>query len=189
MNFTSIKAQLMTVPPYVLGSVVCIISAITSDKLKTRGPILLILAGPTIITGFALLNTIDIIAVKYFALFLVTMGAFTASPVFISWTVDNSAGPTVRAIASAFAVSLGSSGGLVATWTYLPSEAPGYNTGHIINLASGILLWCVVTIATGYLRWENRQRDMGRRDYRLEGKSEAEVATLGHSHPAFRYTP
>jgi hypothetical protein len=189
MHFTSIKAQLMTVPPYVLGSIVCISAAVTSDRFKTRGVVLLSLACPTIVIGFALLLSVNIIAVKYFALFLVTMGAFTGSPVFISWTVDNSAGPTVRAIASGFAVSLGSTGGLVATWTYLPSEAPGYTTGHIINLCAGIVFFLVTAITTTYLRWENRMRDQGKRDYRVEGKSEEEIATLGHSHPAFRYTP
>ncbi|KAI5818279.1 major facilitator superfamily domain-containing protein [Pyronema omphalodes] len=189
MHFTSIKAQLMTVPPYVLGSIVCISAAITSDRFKTRGTVLLCLACPTIVIGFALLLSVNIIAVKYFALFLVTMGAFTGSPVFISWTVDNSAGPTVRAIASGFAVSLGSTGGLVATWTYLPSEAPGYTTGHIINLCAGIVFFLVTAITTTYLRWENRMRDQGKRDYRVEGKTEEEIATLGHSHPAFRYTP
>ncbi|KAF8537536.1 major facilitator superfamily domain-containing protein [Trichophaea hybrida] len=109
---------------------------------------------------------------------LATMGAFTAGPVFISWTVDNSTGLTVRAIASAFAVSMGTTGGLVATWMYLPTLFRGL-----------LMLLCVVVVATGYLRWENRQRDMGKRDYRVEGKSEEVVAILGHSHPAFRYTP
>lgn len=189
MGFTSIRSQLMTVPPYLLGSIVCVCCAILSDRLKTRGLILCLVSGPTIVIGFALLLTIDMIAVKYFALFLVTMGAFTSSPVIIAWTVDNSAGPTVRAIASAFAVCLGSTGGLVATWTYLPSEAPAYRTGHIINLSAAVILLAVCCTTTLYLRWENKQRDMGRRDHRVEGKTEEEVAGLGHGHPAFRFTP
>jgi hypothetical protein len=134
MGFISVRSQLMTVPPYVLGSIVCISCTILSGLLKTRGPIPCLVSGPTIVVGFALLLTVDVIAVKYFALFLATMGAFTSSPVLIAWTVDHSAGLTVHAIASVFTVCLGSTGGLVATWAYLPSEAPVCKTGHIISL-------------------------------------------------------
>lgn len=189
MGYTSIRAQLMTVPPYVVGSIVCITCAIISDRMKTRGGILVGIAAPTIVIGFAILLTVDTTSIKYFALFLSTMGAFTASPIILAWTVDNSAGPTIRAIAGAFAVCLGTSGGLVATWTYLPTAAPKYTTGHIINMASGCLLLTTMVISTVYLRWENRQRDHGKRDHRLEGLNEAEINNLGHSHPAFRYTP
>lgn len=38
-----------------------------------------------------------------------------------------------------------------------------------------------------YTKWENKQRDAGKRDHRLEGLSEDEIAVLGSRHPAFRY--
>lgn len=38
-----------------------------------------------------------------------------------------------------------------------------------------------------YQRWENKQRDKGRRDDRLENTTFEEQAVLGHRHPAFRY--
>lgn len=37
-----------------------------------------------------------------------------------------------------------------------------------------------------YCKWENRQRDLGRRDHRLEGKTEQEIKDLGWRHPAYR---
>jgi hypothetical protein len=36
-----------------------------------------------------------------------------------------------------------------------------------------------------YCKWENRQRDLGKRDHRLNG-TEAEVKDLGYRHPEFR---
>ena len=37
-----------------------------------------------------------------------------------------------------------------------------------------------------YQKWENKKREEGARDYRLE-RPEEQVATLGHLHPRFRY--
>lgn len=37
-----------------------------------------------------------------------------------------------------------------------------------------------------YGMYENRKRDAGKRDGRLEGKSEQEIAQLGHRHPRYR---
>lgn len=37
-----------------------------------------------------------------------------------------------------------------------------------------------------YQKWENKKREQGGRDYRLQA-SEDEVATLGHLHPEYRY--
>lgn len=188
MGFTSVRAQLMSVPPYVFGSIVCIFGTKISDRIRSRGTVLLVL-GPMIIIGFALLRQVHIVGVMYLGIFLATGGAFTASPLWITWSVDNSAGPMVRAISSGFAVATGSMGGLLATWTYLPSDAPRYQTGHSINLAMAATLLVMAAATTAYCRLENGKRDKGKRDHVLEGLSEEEQNKLGHFHPAFRYTP
>lgn len=188
MGFTSVKAQLMSVPPYVFGSIVCIVGTKISDRIRSRGIVLLVL-GPMIIVGFALLRQVNVVGVMYFGIFLATGGAFTSSPLWITWSVDNSAGPMVRAISSGFAVATGSMGGLVATWTYLPTDAPRYLTGHSINLAMAATLLCMAVGTTTYCRIENKKRDRGERDSILEGLNEEEQNKLGHFHPAFRYTP
>jgi hypothetical protein len=38
-------------------------------------------------------------------------------------------------------------------------------------------------------RWENKQRDAGKRDHVLDGLSQEEIEELGHTHPSFRFTP
>ncbi|KAI8640259.1 major facilitator superfamily domain-containing protein [Parasitella parasitica] len=188
MGFDSVKSQLMTVPPYACGTVFCIAAAIISDRFKTRGPILIFAAGPLIIIAFIILLTVETTGVRYMAIFFATCGAFTGSPVFVAWLVNNSSGPMVRAIASAFAVSVGSLGGLVATWTYLAEEAPEYKAGHIINLCAGCVIVISATLATLNCRWENRKRAQGKRDYLLDGLTDEQIGELGHNHPNFRYT-
>lgn len=58
--------------------------------------------------------------------------------------------------------------------------------GNIFNLIS---CCCAIGLALGltfYCKWENRQRDLGRRDHRLEGKTEQEIKDLGWKHPSYR---
>jgi hypothetical protein len=184
----------------------------TSDRFKTRGPIIFGIVGPLIFIAFVILRTVDSIGVRYMAIFFATCGAFTGSPIIVAWIVDNTAGPMVRAIASAYSVSLGSlgkcfniyvkenitivsvltpsyTGGLLATWTYLSSEAPAYEAGHTINLCAGAVLIISGLLASLKFRWENRQKALGKRDHVLDGLSQEETDQLGHSHPDFKFTP
>lgn len=47
----------------------------------------------------------------------------------------------------------------------------------------------VLTGETLYLRWENKQQNMGPHDSRLAGLTHAEASQLGHKHPEFHFTP
>ncbi|KAH9479326.1 putative transporter [Psilocybe cubensis] len=74
-----------------------------------------------------------------------------------------------------------------SVWTYLPTDAPDFHKGNTLNLITSVIS-CVITALGGvYILWENRKRDRGERDGRLEGKSQHEIEQLGYLHPEFRY--
>ena len=78
----------------------------------------------------------------------------------------------------------------LATFTYLPGDAPAYKTGHAINIAV-VVAAIFLTIGTMiYQMSENKIRERGGRDNRLEteGGEGAAEGMLGHRHPKFRYT-
>lgn len=67
-------------------------------------------------------------------------------------------------------VGFGNCGGIVASNIYLKSEAPAYPTGYGVSLA---LAWLCGIMCTVFLfgAWrENKKRERGGRDYRLEGE-------------------
>jgi hypothetical protein len=67
-------------------------------------------------------------------------------------------------------------------------EAPeGYPTGHTINLSGQVAVLALSLFGIAYCKWENRQRNLGKRDDRLSGLSETEIRDLGYRHPEFRY--
>jgi hypothetical protein len=63
--------------------------------------------------------------------------------------------------------------------------SPRYITGHAINIGALGLIIILTAITMAYNNWENRQRELGRRDYRLQ---EGDESLLGYRHPKFRYT-
>lgn len=186
LGWTSTKAQLYSVPPYVLASLVAIAIAFVSDKTKMRG---IYLAAFTLlgITGFSVLRWSTDANLKYMGVYFVAIGAFPGGPGFLSWGLNNAAGPALRAVSGGYIVSLGTSGGILATWAYLSSDGPNFHIGHTINLVTQFLVLGLSIGGIIYCKWENRLRDRGGRDYRLEGLTEEEKTDLGYRHPEFRY--
>ena len=60
-----------------------------------------------IIVGFFIQATVANTAVRYFAIFLGTVGGYTSSPLLLTWAQDNSSGLSVKAVTSAYCVSVG----------------------------------------------------------------------------------
>ncbi|KIX09395.1 uncharacterized protein Z518_00474 [Rhinocladiella mackenziei CBS 650.93] len=187
MGYSGIHSQLLSVPPYAWAACVCVTVTFLSDRTKRRGVWILIVM-PFTATGFIILLTVHVVGVRYFALFLCLTGAFTASPMFVAWVVDNSAGHTTRAIVAATVVGFGNIGGILATWTYTLPDAPKYTKGHALNLGFACLCLVIVAAAIASLKRENNIKACGGRDDRVRGLTEDETADLGHLHPEFKFT-
>lgn len=186
LGWTATKAQLYSVPPYVCACIAAIAVAFVSDKTNRRGLYLAIFTLPAI-AGFSIMRWATNPDVRYGGIFLITLGAFPGGPGFLAWAANNAAGPAVRSVSTAYVVTLGTAGGILATWTYTSRDAPKYPTGHTINLCGQICVLILACCGIAYCKWENKQRDLGKRDHRLTGLSEAQVRDLGYRHPEFRY--
>lgn len=125
--------------------------------------------------------------VKYGAIYLALPGLFACLPLYISWCVNNCATATVRANASGTLFGIGTLSGLIAPWVYLSRDAPAYRTGNGIMTAMVFATWLTAIILRLYCQWENRQRDLGRRNHLLEGLSPTEEMELSSKHSAFPY--
>lgn len=114
MGHTAINAQLYSVAPYCVACILSIAVAFASDRTRLRGvylatfPILCVI-------GFSILRASDNSNIKYMAVFFSAAGAFPGGPGFLSWGLNNAAGPAVRAVAGGYIVSIGSFGAIVAT--------------------------------------------------------------------------
>ncbi len=106
----------------------------------------------------------------------------------ITWASNNIEGVYKRGVALGFIIGFGNLNGVMSSNVYIASQAPNFPTGHGVVLGYlVILLFCGSIITHFWLMWENKQRLAGKRDYLVEGKTQAEIYDLGDKHPDFIY--
>lgn len=188
LGWTHVKAQVMSIPIYIVAAVLCLIVAIATDKLQHRFAFIILGCTVASVGYIILLNQGQVsTAVRYFAVYMITAGGYIAQPVAIVWLNNNMGGHYKRGIAAAVQIGFGNCGGLIASNVFITKEAPTYPVGFGVSLA---LLWVCGLSACVFLLllWrENRNRARGRRDYRLR-YPEALRDNLGDDHPSFVYT-
>lgn len=112
------------------------------------------------------------------ALCLIAAGTYTAMPIIVCWFNMNLAGHRRRAIGSAWQVGFGNIGGIIATYSFVSTDAPLYTKGYAIGIGFVCLsaLSCIA-YAIAITR-ENKRRDKAVRDV---GLTEYERMELGVS--------
>ncbi|KAI9872441.1 MAG: hypothetical protein M1830_001614 [Pleopsidium flavum] len=187
LGYTSSEAQIHSIPVYLVAAVCMISFAFATDKLRIRYPFILL--GTTIASiGYIILLAGGSLPpnIKYMAVFFVAAGGHSTHPITLGWLANNVSGHYKRAFSTAIQISLGNCAGFVGSNVFLTRQAPRYPTGYATSLA--LMLVTAIT-ATGFatgLHLENKKRDRGGRDYRLQLPSE-QVDNLGDDHPDVRF--
>ena len=96
-------------------------------------------------------------------------------------------GHTKRGTLSAFAGSIGQLGGIISSVVFPSKDGPQYVPGMCTCIAFQVAGIIATINMWACCRWENKQRDQGKRDH-LRQLSEEEQEALGEHHPDFRYT-
>lgn len=134
LGYKSIEAQLLTVPPWVVGFVVAIILSYSSDHFDARGwhiTIASLLGGIGWLTAGLLPPTSYV--QRYGCLCLAAAGAFPAAPSMTNWVTCNSPSFLTIPLAIALHNSSAGIGQIIAQWIWRASEAKeGYPTGNFV---------------------------------------------------------
>lgn len=188
LGWTAVRAQVMSIPIYIVATVIALLTAFASDRLRHR--FAFTITGCLIATvGYVLLLSQKSIptGARYFALYAITAGGYMTQPILMGWLSNNMAGHYKQSISAGMQIGFGNCGGLVASNVFFDSEQPTYPTGFGVSLG---MVWicgisCVLFIC--YLVRENRLRDKGKRDYRYNMPRD-ELENLGDDYPSFRFT-
>lgn len=188
LGWTSVRAQVMTIPIYLTAFVCTLCAAIFSDIVKHRYSFVMFGCMVSIIGYGILLNTQSIsVNIRYMAIYFVATGGFVAQPIVVGWLSNNMAGHYKRGMGSAIQIGFGNTAGLIASNIYITAEAPFYRTGYSVGLSLILMSALCGTIFVIILYVENKKRDQGKRDYLLELPAE-QLNNLGDDHPHFRFT-
>lgn len=94
-----------------------------------------------------------------------------------------------RGVTLGIVIGWGNLNGVVSSNIYRGKDAPTFYPGHGTVLAYLVLFLLFGSILqTTLLRIENRKRQRGERDHRIEGLSEEQIKELGDLRPDFIYT-
>ncbi|KAL0933270.1 major facilitator superfamily transporter [Colletotrichum truncatum] len=183
---STVAIQLLSVPPPIVGLVFGFSLAYVSMKTRRHG---IGIAGCAVmnVIGYSIWLVSTNVQARYAAIFINTAGGYGTGVLVMSWTLANAAPDTVRNVASAAVSAIANIGSIAATWSYINTDAKtGYRIGNSLNTATAASVIIASLGLVAYQTWENKKREQGGRDYRLQAP-EDEVANLGHRHPKFRY--
>ncbi|KAL1835806.1 hypothetical protein VTJ49DRAFT_6037 [Mycothermus thermophilus] len=185
---TTVMHQLYTVPPYVVGGFFTLVLPLLSWKLDRR-QIFLIATTPLVIVGYAIFLGTTNSEARYAATFLLSSSLFAVGPLANSQVSANVVSDTARSSAIGLTVMMGNIGGLIATWSYLPHDAPRYPIGNGLNLACCSAVLILATATYFWMKLDNKRREGRNAEEELAGMSQKEVQDLDWRHPAFRWKP
>jgi len=144
LGFTSLRAQLMTVPPYAVAYVVTLAAAWSADHFNARSlhTALFALIGAV---GFLASTLLPATAYnsRYGCLIVAALGSFACIPPLLGYLSSNMHTTASAGLAIALHVSFGAPGQIIGVYIYKANEkARGYPTGHYTNF--GLLLFVAV---------------------------------------------
>jgi MFS family permease len=186
-GWTPQVTQALTIPVYFFGFVVYIFTAWYSDKIQQRG-IFCIGGFLVCMLGYVFLILNKGTALSFAGCFIVAMGLWTSTGAAFTWIGVNNPRYGKRAFASGMQITIGNAAGVSAPFLYSQRDAPNYYAGYGATLG---LLAVGVAIYTALHLWyrnANKRKLEGKDDYRMEGKTEEEVAEMGEDNPRFFYT-
>ncbi|RDL40113.1 MFS general substrate transporter [Venustampulla echinocandica] len=165
LGYTANEAQLWSVIPYAVASVVTVIISIVSDRLKLRGIIVLFVLIPAI-CGYAVIANISAQhpKVKYGMTFLMATGMYASIPCILVWNSNNCAGHYKRATTTALQLCIANCGGFVATFIYPNIDKPQFHKGHTVVLSLLVSAWFLVLFNVLYCAKKNRGKANGKYD-------------------------
>lgn len=185
LGYSAGNAQLLTIPPYVIATILTVLTAIASEKANRRAPFI-IAASSVAMIGYIILLTAKRPGVSYVGTIFAAAGIYPAIAIVLSWPANNVSGQTKRATANAMQISIGSLGAVIGTQLYRNEWKPRFYVGH--GVALGYLFGNVLIVITLWLvlNWENARRDRELGPGEQAGRID-EGEWLGDEDPRWRF--
>ncbi|KAI0764530.1 MFS general substrate transporter [Trametes elegans] len=160
LGWSGTKAQLMTVPPFAVSSVLSVVTSFISDRYSCRGLNTIFFALLAAI-GFSIFLGSFVNEVRYGSLFLLVPGTFSIGPPLGVWAANNSSPFTRRATALAILPVTTNLGAILSTWLLGALSPPPRYTSATVTLL--VFQLGIVACAGANVWWLARENARKRR--------------------------
>src|SRR5271155_5309241 len=146
LGYTAAHAQLLTVPPYAVATILTVIVAVLAEKTHKRAPF--IIASSFAIVGYIILLTAPTSkpGVSYLGTIFAAAGIYPSTAIVLSWPAANVSGQSKRATATAMTITIGNLGAVIGTQLYRPNTSPRWHLRHGFALGYLVANLTVVSI-------------------------------------------
>lgn len=189
LGYTSSKAQLLTIPIYIIAAAWGVLQAWLSDKLQKRS-IFVAFNLVCMMLGYILAISISATAhptATYVGCYLAAFGIYPAIPGIISWISNNVSGSYKRAVAMAVQIGMGNMLGAVSTNIYRVQDKPQYRLGHSVNLGFIVLGFCCLVGLRVFYTSQNKSKKEKLANGYYDSYTAQEISELGDRSPYFEY--
>ncbi|TKY85821.1 hypothetical protein EX895_005362 [Sporisorium graminicola] len=172
-------ANLVSIPIYIVACLITIVVGFMADRTSRRTLYSIVLSVLGVV-GYIILISNDPKhkpGVSYFAIYLAAIGIYPMIPNTIAIVANNSEGAYVRSVVLGIVISFGNINGAVSSNIYPKNTSPRFIMGHAIVLAYIVIgIICNIIFYFG-LRYENRQREAGKRNETILADDPAMLAS------------
>ncbi|KAL3422835.1 transporter-like protein [Phlyctema vagabunda] len=144
------RAQVMTIPVWIVGIVGALLSSLASGRFNMRWPFILVAICSSVVGWSIHYCQVEPPQVRYFAQFLISFGTFVQMPLYIGLLTANLRGRAFQSFGTALQFGLGNCANFVSSNVFISKQAPrypvGFGTGLGITVASFPLMLVTMTI-------------------------------------------
>jgi hypothetical protein len=168
MGYSSLNAQALSAPPYLVAFVVVLATAWASDRSRSRSPYLIAHALISSVAYFAIaatgyfhahLSTELHTFIRYICVYPATAGFFSAITLIITWSMDNRVEKEGKGASIAILNIIGQCGPLLGTRLYPESDGPWYVRG-MATCSFFMVLVAILAIGLRLLLQRANRRDV-----------------------------
>ncbi|KAK5687455.1 hypothetical protein LTS10_001593 [Elasticomyces elasticus] len=188
MGFSSLSSQGLSAPPFLLAFVVVLVTALLSDRFRSRS-VPMMLHAAMAMSGYIFLAIVGSLRVghtlehilRYLAVFPICAGFFSLVAIVITWTVNNQPSDEGKGTGMAMLNIIGQMGPLLGTRLYPDADGPYYVKGMSVCAVAMALAGILAFALRLVLKAENARQRRAWEEAEEEG--EALVGSRPQSEP------
>ncbi|KAM0701584.1 hypothetical protein Q7P35_010492 [Cladosporium inversicolor] len=182
LGYGEIETLLLTVPVWFatfLVSIAVTWSAGTTGDRSLHICVLMLFA----VAGNAIVAGTTVVGARYFAMFLMPMGAVSAYQIIVSWVANSFPRPLVkRSSAIAIGNCVANAASIYGSYMYPSSDGPRYIPGSGANAAICLSIICLALVLRYVHKWENKKLERAEQEAMSGESAGGDVRGVG-----FRY--
>ncbi|KAI0198828.1 allantoate permease [Astrocystis sublimbata] len=183
LGYGDIETLLLTVPIWITTFLVSLVATWTSSHFNDRSLHIVSLMLISVAGNIIAVSTLNK-AARFFALFLMPIGAVTSYEIILAWVANSFPRPLVkRSACISFANVIGNSANIYGSYMFPESDGPGYLPGGAATAGVAFLV-AVLALVTRFVLQKENKRLEEQETSELQG---TEVENREAVAPGFRY--